>query len=174
MSDLTLINKILDRDCLCHEPNLEYALESMPNSIKRPSVKQGCDCRHGQEKAIKKALRKFKTFIKTEAKYKVGDRVELAITPEITERTAHGWLGSKHFLVEGAKATVRDVEYRGGDFGYSVSFDDESWIELFSGTVHPAAHSHIYYFAEEKLRPINYLPRYFLKKLWSDFYKVGD
>ena len=174
MSDLSTVTEYLEKDCLCHEgSDLNYALESMPASIKQPLVKTGCDCKHGQEKAIKQALRKFKTFINTEARFKVGDRVELAYTPVITETESWGWLGSKHFLIEGAKATVNDVDYRGG-FGYSVQFDGESWMDR-DGVVHPITDRvHTYYFSEEKIRSINSSPRYFLKKLWSDFYKIGD
>jgi len=177
MSDLSSIVELLEQDCLCHEgSDLNYALESMPSSIPQPRIKIGCDCRHGQEKAIKAALRKFKKYIETQARFKVGDHVELAETPVITERTAHGWLGSKHFLLEGAKATVSDVDCRSGEFGYDIVFDDESWKESFTGVIHQteAKHKHCYYFPEERLRTVNSSPREFLKKLWSDFYKIGD
>jgi hypothetical protein len=175
MSDLSLIKELLEKKCLCHETDLNYALESMPNSIAHPPVKQGCDCKHGQEKAIKQALRKFKTFIETKAKFKLGDRVELAVTPVINERDSFGWLGSKHFLVEGAKATVADVDFRGDSFGYSIIFDDESWKDR-DGVVRPIEkkHKHTYYFGEKKIRSVNSSSGDFLKKLWSDFYRIGD
>jgi hypothetical protein len=61
------------------------------------------------------------------AKFHVGDRVQLGITPFINETRAPGWLGSKHFLVAGAYGTVRDVDVRDGMFYYQVVFDAESW-----------------------------------------------
>jgi hypothetical protein len=176
MSDLSRVQEFLDSKCLCHAgSNLTYALESLPSSIRQPKIKLGCDCRHGQEKDIKRALRQFKTFIETEARFKVGDRVELAITPEINERDSWGWMCSKHFLVEGAIATVREIDYR-GDFGYSIVFDNESWKDR-DGVIHPTKDKHTYYFAEEKLRPAGSITSRscdFLKSLWRDFYKVGD
>lgn len=174
MSSLETIQEFLDSKCLCHEgSDLEFALESLPKSIRQPKVKLGCDCRHGQEKDIKRAFRQFKTFILNESQFKVGDRVELAITPIITEETAHGWLGSKHFLVEGARGTIHEVEYRDG-FGYSVEFDEESWKDR-DGVVHPTTNKHVYHFSEEKLRKAsNITTRAFLKQLWHDFAKIGD
>lgn len=175
MSDLSLVEELLEKKCLCHESNLNYCLESMPASIKHPPVKQGCDCKHGQERAIKQALRKFKTFIETKAKFKVGDHVELAMTPVINERDSFGWLGSKHFLIEGARATVMDVDYRGNGFGYAIMFDEESWKDN-QGVIHPMKErKHTYYFGEQKIRSVNSrLGCNFLNKLWSDFHKIGD
>jgi hypothetical protein len=40
------------------------------------------------------------------APFKVGDRVALAKTPNITQESAPGWMRSKHFLVKGAEGTV--------------------------------------------------------------------
>jgi len=174
MSDLSRVEELLEKKCLCHEgSNLNYALESMPSSIPQPKVKYGCDCKHGQEKAIKKALRQFKTFIETKAKFKVGDCVELAETPYISESTAHGWLGSKHFLIQGAKATVRDVDFRCNEFGYAIMFDNESWKDR-DGVIHPTKDKHTYFFTEGKLRAAGARPCDFLKKLWYDFYRIGD
>lgn len=179
MSELSRIEELLGKNCLCHEgSNLNYALECMPASIKQPAFKSGCDCKHGQEKGIKKALRQFKTFLETESRFKIGDRVELSETPVITEATAHGWLCSKHFLVEGAQARVAEIDYFGNEFGYAVVFDDESWKDR-DGVVHPVAEKdkHTYFFREERLRRAGSTVSRscdFLKKLWSDFHKVGD
>lgn len=61
-----------------------------------------------------------------QAPYRVGDRVVLARTPDLTN--SPGWHGREHFLVEGAKATVEQIDF--GKKGYTVSlhFDDESYI----------------------------------------------
>lgn len=67
--------------------------------------------------------------------YKVGDRVRLTRTPEITEEKSWGWLGSKHFLIEGATAVVREIDIRkyksddSGKFVYGLHFDNESWVD---------------------------------------------
>ena len=63
------------------------------------------------------------------APFKVGDRVELIKTPIINEKESWGWLSSKHFLVKGALATVKDVDYEDGKFIVDVIFDEESWID---------------------------------------------
>lgn len=61
------------------------------------------------------------------AKFRVGDRVQLGITPAISDILSPGWLGSKHFLVAGAYGTVRNVDVNKGMFYYQVVFDAESW-----------------------------------------------
>ena len=178
MSNLRTIEEYLNKQCLCHEnSDLNYALESMPACIKQPPLRLGCDCKHDQEKAIKRALRQFKTFIKTNAKFQVGDRVELALTPEINAHTAPGWMGSKHFLFEGAKATVTEISFRCNEFRYAVCFDDESWIHTFTKEIHmvEANHKHSYWFDEEQIRPANSSPvRHYLTQLWHDFARIGD
>ena len=85
--------------------------------------------------------------------FKEGDRVRLTRTPEINENTSWGWIGSKHFLVAGALATVREVDFYDGRFVAGLHFDDESWIS-FDGQVHPAAEKALYYFDEGWLERI--------------------
>ena len=64
------------------------------------------------------------------APFKVGDRVQLKVTPEITENVRYGWLGHKHFLVEGAAGVVRDAGCGSRGFWFMVSFDEHSWIHF--------------------------------------------
>lgn len=187
MSDLSTIEEYLEKTCLCHEDSdLNYALESLPPSIKQPYVKTGYDCKHGQEKQIKQALRKFKKFIETKSQFKMNERVELAETPFIDEHHSWGWIGSKHFLVEGAKATVEEVSYYNGHFGYDIVVDTESWKDS-KDVLHPRSDKkcqipgcdfthniHTYYFRENQLRPIVKERCSFLSKLWSEFHKIGD
>lgn len=59
--------------------------------------------------------------------FKAGDRVRLTKTPVIEEGS--GWHGSRHFLVEGAIATVRQCDWRKGRFVFDLEFDDESWLD---------------------------------------------
>ena len=62
---------------------------------------------------------------------KKGARVRLTKTPEITAAKSWGWLHAKHYLVEGAMATVDDVDFSDGQFSAGLLFDDESWLPDF-------------------------------------------
>ncbi len=57
-----------------------------------------------------------------------GARVRLRETPEISDVTAPGWRGAKHFLVKDALGTVRDRAFFDGVFFIGVVFDDETWV----------------------------------------------
>lgn len=87
------------------------------------------------------------------APFKVGDRVELAVTPTINCKTSYGWLGSKHFLKKGAKGTVIDASCGTRGFCFGVMFDDESWISPIDKTVNLTEPDkrHIFYFDERSL-----------------------
>jgi hypothetical protein len=69
--------------------------------------------------------------------FKIGDRVTLLKTPEISDTVAWGWIGSKHFLTEGAIGTIHSVDYYRNLFQFGVQFDDDSWISSSDGIVHP-------------------------------------
>lgn len=69
--------------------------------------------------------------------FKVGDEVELAKTPIITEDKSWGWMGSRHFLKVGARGVVREVDVDGEGFTYYVAFEEDSWIESHTKRVHP-------------------------------------
>jgi hypothetical protein len=58
----------------------------------------------------------------------VGDVAELTVTPEITEKKAWGWLGSKHMLVAGKRGIVRDVDWRDESWCYMWEPFDQTWI----------------------------------------------
>ena len=62
------------------------------------------------------------------APFKIGDKVRLTHTPVITEKVSYGWLGHKHFLVEGATGVVRDAGCGSRGFWFRVAFDEQSWI----------------------------------------------
>jgi hypothetical protein len=81
--------------------------------------------------------------------FRVGDRVQLSKTPEINEKTSWGWIGSKHFLVDGAKARVTSRGYRNGLFCFGLVFDDESWINSSDGSLNPVDRPNEYTFNED-------------------------
>lgn len=182
MSDLSDVEEFLEHRNFNHNSDLKFMLEECAPPHIGLQLKSCCEnttCYHRQTKQIVAALNRFKKFLKTKAEFKVGDRVELAETPEINERESFGWLCSKHFLVEGAKATVADVGYYDGQFGYSVIFDDESWKEERTGIIHPTEtkHKHTYYLREYQLRKSSKVidtARAYVKALWSEFHKIGD
>jgi hypothetical protein len=150
----------------------------MPWSIHRGELASDCegtDCFHKQSKEIKEKLKQFKTFLETKGRFKVGDRVEIANTPVITDKIAYGWQGGKHFLVKGAKGIIGTIDYYNDHFGYGVLFDDESWKDA-KGVIHPVSERSHYHFKEENLRSVGsgLVPCNFLRNLWSDFYRIGD
>jgi hypothetical protein len=63
------------------------------------------------------------------SKFKVDDRVVLLRTPVITGEENWGWQRGKHFLVEGAAGTVKDLGYSKHGFYYMIAFDNDSWID---------------------------------------------
>ena len=84
------------------------------------------------------------------APFKKGDRVVLIETPVINEEVAWGWMGSKHFLIKGAKGTVSELDFYEGAFRAGVHFDNESWIDS-DGNIHPREEPHQYWFSEKWL-----------------------
>lgn len=69
--------------------------------------------------------------------FKVGDRVVLTKTPEISETVSWGWLSAKHFLVQGATGGVVERSFRNGKFCFGIHFDDESWISSLTKEINP-------------------------------------
>jgi hypothetical protein len=85
--------------------------------------------------------------------YKVGSRVQLAKTPNITEQTAPGWMSCRHFLVKGAKGTVNKAYCGEGGFYFYVEFDDDSWIDPHTKVVRPTENKYVFTFKEADLVP---------------------
>jgi hypothetical protein len=79
--------------------------------------------------ALEKYAAAYDLLLSRYAKFQVGARVQLRATPRIDEMHSPGWLGSKHFLVVGARGMVREADVRNGAFYYQVVFDFESWID---------------------------------------------
>jgi len=177
MSNLDTVKELLLQDCFCHSGELNYMIECMPASIQRPSLKHDTRCYHNQEKQIKQALLQFQRFMETNSLFKVGDRVELNHTPRINAQDSWGWLSFRHFIIQGAKATVTSVSYHHNEFNYLIEFDnDNSWIDE-KDEIHlnsRADRRHNFTFNESALTKADVTPCYFLKKLWNDFYRIGD
>lgn len=101
-----------------------------------------------------KKLRAYAAALFDRAPFKVGDRVRLTKTPDITPEKSWGWMGAKHFLVKGAMATVREVDFSDGHFEAWLHFDDESWISSIDGKIHPAERKALYHFWETYLERV--------------------
>lgn len=100
--------------------------------------------------AMEKFAASHELLLSRYAKFHKEDRVALRITPQIDERTAPGWMGSKHFLKAGVQGAVRDVDVHDGKFYYQIVFDNESYIDLY-GQEHPCTRRHQYCLSEEML-----------------------
>lgn len=109
---------------------------------------------------FKKMAGYTKALFERFAPFKAGDRVHLAKTPDINPETSWGWMGSKHFLVKGAKGKVTSVDFDADTkkFTALVMFDDESWVPdndygpgKRKGVPVPIEEKdrHVYYFSED-------------------------
>jgi hypothetical protein len=87
--------------------------------------------------------------------FKVGSFVILNRTPEITNDKSWGWLGAKHFLIKGARGVIKDREFYNGKFIFSISFDDDSWIDSY-GVKHYHNDKALYLFEESWLDLFKY------------------
>lgn len=99
----------------------------------------------GVNQVIDSYLSMFERF----CPFSVGDRVELINDVKVEEGS--GWWGCKHFLVRGAKATVRERGYSNGKFSFHIEFDRETWMDR-EGNEHPVTRKHIFHFSESSLR----------------------
>jgi hypothetical protein len=88
--------------------------------------------------------------------FQVDQRVQLTKTPVINEKEAWGWLGSKHFLIKGAVAIVKERDFYKGVFSFGLHFDDQTWIDSFTKEIHSPKEKALYYFGERWLSPISY------------------
>lgn len=67
-------------------------------------------------------LEEYRKALFSYAKFKVGDFVKLAITPNINDKENWGWIGYKDYLVKDAVGVVEDVDYYKGYFRYGLIF----------------------------------------------------
>lgn len=86
--------------------------------------------------------------------HKVGDRVQLIEDLDIPEDS--GWYSSKHFLIKGAIATVKQVGYRDDLFSFGLVFDDESWVHYRTGKIIPTKddQKHLFYLLENSIEKV--------------------
>lgn len=92
----------------------------------------------------------YDLLINKYAAFCLGDKVQLKITLTITEKTNHGWMGAKHFLVKGATGTIAEVGCNGKGFYYLVDFDDQTYISY--GERKSVSQHGLYHFKEESLK----------------------
>lgn len=95
------------------------------------------------DKILRAPLRLSQLDLAWRPKFKVGDRVKLALTPEISAKKNSGWGGSKHFLVKGHPGTVVHVSGPGIGKevgGYFVDFDDQTYLHFQTGEKIPCRH----------------------------------
>jgi hypothetical protein len=89
------------------------------------------------------------------AQFKVGQLVRLNKTPEITREKSWGWFGSKHYLIKGALAVVKERQFYDGTFVYGLHFQDESWVDG-NGICQPVSGKALYSFGERWLESAEY------------------
>lgn len=80
--------------------------------------------------------------------HRVGDRVQLKEDLNIPESS--GWHGCRHFLIEGAIATVKACEYRNNLFYFGLEFDEESYVDR-HGEIKPVDSKHLFYVSEQAI-----------------------
>jgi len=95
---------------------------------------------------LKEVLQSYASLFNRFCPYKVGDRVQLKEDLDIPQGS--GWYGSKHFLVKGAIATVKDCGYRSDLFFFGLEFNDESYIDRL-GEISPVTAKHLFYLSED-------------------------
>jgi hypothetical protein len=101
-------------------------------------------------------LREYAKGLFERAPFRVGDRVRLTKTPEITKEKAWGWLAAKHYLIKGAEGLVHEVDFHDGLFQASIFVDDETWIDS-EGEKHPCTEKHLYCFWEGQIERVEKL-----------------
>lgn len=79
----------------------------------------------------------------------VGDTACLAKTPEIDEKS--GWRGFKHFLVEGRRGVIRELDWRDGKFQFLWEPDNQTWIDS-TGVEEPVVRPYSFMFSQDWLK----------------------
>lgn len=82
----------------------------------------------------------------------VGDRVKLS--RDIVPENGSGWYHCRHFLIKGAKATVKERGYSKDKFNFYVEFDNETRIDD-SGVEQPISKKHLFILTEFDLEKID-------------------
>lgn len=111
--------------------------------------KVGRSCGGSFKWGVGEVLQSYRSMFDRFCPYKIGDRVQLKSSCRINDPT-HGWYGCRHFLVKGAKATVRERGYTDGQFTFMIEFDNETWIDS-KGKELPVTSKHVFHFGENSL-----------------------
>ena len=103
---------------------------------------------------LNEILQNYASLFNRFCPYNVGDRVKLKQTLDIEKDS--GWYGSKHFLVEGAIATVKTCgDYRNNLFFFGLEFDAESYINQ-NGEIKLIIAKHLYYLFESQIETLGF------------------
>jgi hypothetical protein len=97
---------------------------------------------------LERVIKSYQQMYERFCPHKVGDRVILIKTPEIGPESRPGWLGSKHFLIAGAVATVSSADFNDGNFVFGLEFDDDSGIHFQTGERIASETNGVYHFAD--------------------------
>ncbi len=97
---------------------------------------------------LNEVLESYASMFSRFCPFEVGDRVQLKENIDPPEDS--GWYGSRHFLIKGAIATVRDRGYQDGSFCFGVEFDNETWIDQ-DGEINPVINKHLFYLPEDSI-----------------------
>jgi len=74
---------------------------------------------------LKDLIEKYESMFNKYCPFKVGEKVVLTETPEITDTVRWGWRGYKHLLIKGAIATIKSCDYSvEKGFGFYISFKE--------------------------------------------------
>jgi hypothetical protein len=112
-------------------------------------------CKGSFEWGIEELAESYLSIFDRFSPFAVDDRVQLSKTLDIAESS--GWYGSRHFLVQGSKATVRSRGYRDNKFSFDVVFDNETYISTIGdtkGQALPVSSKHTYQMLESDLLPL--------------------
>jgi hypothetical protein len=105
---------------------------------------------------MERIVETFNSMFERFCPFRVGDRIELSYTPEITNEKSPGWRGSKHHLIEGAPGTVVSRDFVKDHFRFDVKMDLESWVPSFGddkGRWSSVSARHTYCMYEGQIRP---------------------
>jgi len=107
----------------------------------------GGSLNYGIDKVVESYLSMYDRF----CPFKVGDRVMLSKTPDLSN--SPGWQHCEHFLKRGAGAVVQSRGYNNGKFTFNIMFDDESWVNSHDGVITPITEDkrHVFGFKEDSL-----------------------
>ena len=96
---------------------LEYV--TYLNAVKIKTAELGNLLSNGTDYKLNEVLQSYTSMFNRFCPYQVGDRIKLKSDLNISDNS--GWQSSKHFLIKGAIATVKDCGYR-NDYLVTTTF----------------------------------------------------